>query len=184
MIGDGYHHGAVSWFMGTLCFELGYLSAQPSMEQIVRQDVCQLHVVRRNSCEEPRPRSSTVHLAESLTRWFLARTDARGSDVRLCTGELLQPRRISRQSVDPGLWRWRTSMAYCWKRPGSHINELESQAILMELVAVIVAGDLDGKRGSVHLEGVLPNPQHETPTTIQPSQARPPQPQRTSTAQW
>ena len=26
-------------------------------------------------------------------------------------------------------------MAYCWKRSGSHINELESQAILMELRA-------------------------------------------------
>ena len=103
MIGDGYHHGAVSWLMGALCFELGYLSAQPSMEQIVRREVCQLHVVRRNSCEAPRPRSSTVPLSESLTRWFLARTDARGSDVRLCTGELLQPRRISRQSVDAGL---------------------------------------------------------------------------------
>ena len=135
MIGDGYHHGAVSWLMGALCFELGYLSAQPSMEQIVRREVRQLHVVRRNSCEAPMPRSSTVHLAESLTRWFLARTDARGSDVRLCTGELLQPRRISRQSVDPSLWRWRTSVAYCWKRSGSHINELESQAILMELRA-------------------------------------------------
>ena len=135
MIGDGYHHGAVSWLMGALCFELGYMSAQPRMEQIVRREVCQLHVVRRNSCEAPMPRSSTVHLAESLTRWFLARTEARWSDVRLCTGELLQPLRISRQSVDPGLWRWRTSMAYCWKRSGSHINELESQAILMELRA-------------------------------------------------
>ena len=80
---------------------VGYLSAQFSMAQINRREECQLHVVRRNSCDAPMPRSSSVHLAESLTRWFLACTDARGSDVRLCTGELLQPRRISRQSVDP-----------------------------------------------------------------------------------
>ena len=50
VIGDGYHHRAESWLMIALCLELGYLSALPTMGQINRREVCQLHVVQHNSC--------------------------------------------------------------------------------------------------------------------------------------
>ena len=71
--------------------------------------------------------------AERLVRWCVARTDLRGSDVRLCSGDLVRPHHVSRQSSEPHLWRWRTTMSWAWKRSDAHINELESLAVLMEL---------------------------------------------------
>ena len=105
------------------------------MQQILDRDVRHLLIVRKHSSYDQVPSRTELGLAESLTRWYLSRVDSRGSDVRLCSGELMRPHRVSRQSVHPGHWRWRTSMAWSWKRRGSHINELESIAVLLQIKA-------------------------------------------------
>ena len=74
-------------------------------------------------------------LPARLSRWLLARVDARGSDIRLCTGELMKPHRVSREGINPRLWRWRSQMSWAWRRADAHINELESIAVLVQLKA-------------------------------------------------
>ena len=134
-VGDGFNHVIVAWLVGHLCLELGYMTSAPTMQQIIDRDTRHLLVVRRHNHFDQIPSRTEMGLAESLTRWYLARVDSRGSDVRLVSGELLRPHRVSRQSINPSHWRWRTSMAWSWKRQGSHINELEAIAILLQLKA-------------------------------------------------
>ena len=134
-VGDGFNHIVVAWLCAHLCVELGYMLSPPTMRQILDRDVRSLLVVRKHSAYDSLPHRSELGLAEQLTRWYLSRVDSRGSDVRLVTGELSKPHRVSRQSVHAGYWRWRTSMAWAWRRKGSHINELESIAILLQMKA-------------------------------------------------
>ncbi len=55
----------------------------------------------------------------------------RGSDVRIATGDLMNPAAWPRCSIDPGCWRWRVVMPY--PRKGSHINVLELYAVFTAL---------------------------------------------------
>ena len=63
---------------------------------------------------------------------LLARTDGRGSDVRLSSSELQKPSRVHRTPMDPGLWVWRRSFGWDFTL-SEHINVLELQAIVLEL---------------------------------------------------
>ena len=135
MVGDGYHHIVVACLLAQLFAHIGYLSSCPSMDQVLRRVVRRLHVCRSAEFRESHVLASNMSLAERLHRWLLARVDARGSDVRICSGELLQPNRVSRQSSRADWWSWRTTMAWTWQRAGAHINELEALAIVAELKA-------------------------------------------------
>ena len=135
MVGDGYHHVVVAWLLGQLFAHVGYLSSRPTMAQILSRRVREVHVSRTAEFREAQVLSGNMALAERLHRWLLARVDGRGSDVRICSGELVQPNRVTRQSSKADWWTWRTTMAWTWQRQGSHINELESLAILAELKA-------------------------------------------------
>ena len=110
-VGDGFNHVIVAWLLGHLCVELGYMSAAPTMTEILSRNVRHLLVVRQHTVYDQVPSRTEMGLAEQLTRWYLSRVDLRGSDVRLCSGELLRPHRISRQGIHPGHWRWRTALA-------------------------------------------------------------------------
>ena len=133
MVGDGYHHVVIAWLVGQLFAHVGYLSSCPTMAQILGRRVQGVHVSRTAEFREAQVLSANMALAERLHRWLLARVDGRGSDVRICSGERVQPNRVSRQSSKADWWTWRTTMAWTWPRQGSHINELESLAILAEL---------------------------------------------------
>ena len=135
MVRDGYHHVAVAWLLGQLFAHMQYFSQPPTMQRISNRSVREVHVSRTAELREPHVVREEMALAERLHRWILARVDGRGSDARICSGELLQPNRVSRQSCRADWWTWRTRMSWTWKRAGSHINELESVAILAELKA-------------------------------------------------
>ena len=62
----------------------------------------------------------------------MARSSLRGSDIRLVTGELFSPQRISRQSLDGRFWRWRTLLSTEWAFH-SLLTALELEAVLLEL---------------------------------------------------
>ena len=133
MIGDGFQHAAVAFVFGHLFAELGYLSRAPEIEEILQRRVWPLHVTRGADVVRLPAFQASMSLAERVVRWYVSRTDLRGSDVRLCEGELLKPHHVSRQSSEPHMWRWRTTMSWAWKRANAHINELEALAVLMEL---------------------------------------------------
>ena len=135
MLGDGYQHLAVAWIMGNLACQLGYLSQVPTIGAIRAKHVYPLHVSRQAQCWGGVPLRWEASLPERLSRWLLSRVDARGSDIRLCTGELLKPHRVSRQACNPHLWRWRAQMSWTWRRADAHINELEAIAVLVQLKA-------------------------------------------------
>ena len=70
---------------------------------------------------------------QRLAYWLLAHADQRGSDVRLTSGELVQPSRITRQGANARWWKWNKGFGWGWKTKGAHINELEARAAMTEL---------------------------------------------------
>ena len=52
-----------------------------------------------------------------------------GSDVRIRTGHILNPRAFPRQSVASSWWEWSKVFAYRWSR-SDHINSLELRSII------------------------------------------------------
>jgi hypothetical protein len=63
---------------------------------------------------------------------FGSKVNHTGSDVRVCTGELTNPRLFPRQAIWAALWKWRLMFQTRWKSP-EHINQLELRAILLSL---------------------------------------------------
>ena len=63
----------------------------------------------------------------------MSHVDARGSDVRITSGELMSPCRIARQHVDTRWWSWKTAASWKWQFSADHINALEARAALTEL---------------------------------------------------
>ena len=68
--------------------------------------------------------------AETLNRLLLTRTNHTGSDVRIASGEILNPKAHPRQSVEADWWNWEPSFSVKWKLP-EHINLLELRSILL-----------------------------------------------------
>lgn len=60
---------------------------------------------------------------------LLRRVNHTGSDVRVSTGALVNPRAFPRQSAAAAWWKWDKVFAYKWCRQ-DHINSLELRAIL------------------------------------------------------
>ena len=63
---------------------------------------------------------------------FGSKVNHTGSDVRVCTGEITNPRLFPRQAIWAALWKWRLMFQTRWKSP-EHINQLELRAILLSL---------------------------------------------------
>ena len=69
---------------------------------------------------------------ELFNRLMLRRTNHTGSDVRVLSGDLYNPKSFPRQSVEASWWLWDDKFAKRWKHK-SHINVLELEAILLGL---------------------------------------------------
>ncbi len=69
---------------------------------------------------------------QDLTGCFLARTNHTGSDVRIVTGKIMNPKAFPRQSVAAGWFNWQGVFQCKWTRK-DHINSLEMRAILLSL---------------------------------------------------
>ena len=67
-----------------------------------------------------------------LNRLLLARTNHTGSDVRIATGTILNPKAHPRQSVEADWWEWLPSFKVRWKIK-QHINVLELRSILLAM---------------------------------------------------
>ena len=70
--------------------------------------------------------------ARMIAEHLMRQTNHTGSDVKITTGELLNPKASSRQSIPAVIWRWQTVFATKWKFL-HHINSLEMRALLLAL---------------------------------------------------
>ena len=66
---------------------------------------------------------------KSLNQILLSKTNHTGSDVRISTGEFLNPKAVVRQSIEASWWKWEHLFNYKWKL-SEHINVLELRTIL------------------------------------------------------
>lgn len=67
-----------------------------------------------------------------LNRYLLTRTNHTGSDIRISTGEILNPKAHPRQGVEAAWWHWLPSFRVHWKIQ-EHINKLELRSILLAI---------------------------------------------------
>ena len=84
---------------------------------------------REASFGEPLKGTAEVH---DLNRMFLARTNHTGSDVRITTGAILNPKNNPRQAALASWWKWSPLFSTRWSCP-DHINSLELRSILLAL---------------------------------------------------
>lgn len=75
---------------------------------------------------------STAIDVEQLNRRLLSRTNHIGSDVRVTTGEILNPRAYPRQGVQADWWQWKAAFKLKWNAR-EHINLLELRSILLSV---------------------------------------------------
>ena len=69
---------------------------------------------------------------QTLNRLLLSRVNHTGSDVRIVTGEILNPKAHPRQGVQSDWWLWKPSFSVRWKQK-EHINVLELRSIFLAL---------------------------------------------------
>ena len=67
--------------------------------------------------------------AEALHRGLLRRINHTGSDIRVTSGQVVNPKAFPRQSVCADWWKWTPVFAARWART-DHINNLELRAII------------------------------------------------------
>ena len=90
----------------------------------------------RQASEHP---SEAKHLwegsynTEDLNRILLTKVNHTGSDVRIASGDILNPKAFPRQGVEASWWVWRPVFSVRWKHE-EHINPLELRAILLSMV--------------------------------------------------
>eukprot|EP00438_Fugacium_kawagutii_P000234 Skav212279 [mRNA] locus=scaffold732:326080:334230:- [translate_table: standard] len=69
------------------------------------------------------------HTVRQLNAALLRRVNHTGSDVRISSGLVLNPKAYPRQSVMAQWWLWDKAFAYKWKK-SDHINSLELRSIV------------------------------------------------------
>ena len=77
------------------------------------------------------PQGMPVSVSE-LTRILLTRVNHTGSDVRISSGAIMNPKAYPRQSANASWWLWK-HVFHCRWQCKEHINRLEMRAILLAL---------------------------------------------------
>ena len=121
VLGNGMHSRVVSFLLSHLASKWGLRDGPLSLQDMAAWDA------------PVQDQASPGDLELRLVNELMRRADARGSDVKLTTGEMMKPSRISRLAVQSGWWRWKTAFGFAWKHDGGHINLLEMLAALSEL---------------------------------------------------
>lgn len=80
--------------------------------------------------EQAQARSYTP---QDLNRILLTKVNHTGSDIRVATGDVLNPKAFPRQGVEASWWKWRPVFNLRRKHE-DHINPLELRAILLSIV--------------------------------------------------
>ena len=79
----------------------------------------------------------------SLNKLLLSRTNHTGSDVRITTGQVLNPKAHPRQEVESNWFQWQPCFQVKWKLKG-HINILELRSIFWPCnITLVICNHLD-----------------------------------------
>lgn len=85
------------------------------------------------------PQPPPMFSVKDINVFLALRANHTGSDVRITTGEIMNPRQVSRQSVCSEWWDWRQVFTLRWDFE-EHINPLECRGILLSLLWQIRQG--------------------------------------------
>jgi len=132
LIGDSFNCFSFCYVAAMLCHKLVSVSSYHQLWNrtgMAPGFACPIHVMvplqRRLSYGNP----SGVNGVDSLHRALLRRVNHTGSDVRVTTGALVNPKAYPRQSSCAAWWKWSKVFAYRWSRP-DHINSLEFRSVI------------------------------------------------------
>ena len=126
LLGDSFNVHCFAWVVAHALYRWHYISRIPFLAELKDKTA---YLLARECCVVPvvevaRPLSGLTR-EQRMVLLLFSRTDGRGSDVRLSSGELQRPNRVARTPVDPGLWVWDKS--FSWKYfLHEHINVLNS----------------------------------------------------------
>ena len=132
LIGDSFNCISFAYFAALACFRfVPTISFQMIWSRaglapgFVSPLFCEASLERRlkygSDCVQQR--------VSSLHRALLRRVNHTGSDVRVSTGAVTNPRAFPRQSAPAAWWVWEKVFAYKWKS-NDHINSLELRALV------------------------------------------------------
>ena len=76
--------------------------------------------------------AATDLTVQELNKFFLGRANFTGSDVRVTSGDIVNPRSFPRQPVCADWWTWGQCIKFRWKQ-SQHINLLELKTILLSV---------------------------------------------------
>ena len=129
LLGNSFAIPVVCWLLGQLLAEEGLASHAPTPAEC-NQLVWGLSPPQ--GMPQPCQPCLDCDLPYALACAMARAASHKGSDVRLTTGEWLNPSLWPRQSVPAAWWRWRTVIAFRWCHTWGpeHINKLELRAFL------------------------------------------------------
>ena len=87
----------------------------------------------------------SVFTVQDVNQHLLLRTNHTGSDVRIVSGHLLNPRNFPRQSVQSSWWTWKGVFATAWNYT-DQINALEIRSIYLTLMWKLRNGTICNRR--------------------------------------
>lgn len=132
LVGDSFSVYSFVYFAAQACRKF---IPQVSYSQLVQRmglapgltmDYSHLAPLSRAPCYGPGDTPQAQ--VNDLRRCLLRRVNHTGSDIRICSGVILNPKAYPRQSVCSDWWKWRPLFAYRWQRR-DHINTLELKSI-------------------------------------------------------
>ena len=97
----------------------GFICPRPRIQAPLQRSLC--YGLIRGQLDIP---------VQDLNKILLSKVNHTGSDVKITTGEFLNPKAVCRQSVSADWWDWKASFKVQWKHK-EHINVLELRAILL-----------------------------------------------------
>lgn len=135
LVGDSFNCISFAYFAALACFRF---IPTVTFEMIWSRAGLAPGFVSPLFCEAPLQRrlvyggSGVPQMVSSLHRALLRRVNHTGSDVRVSTGAVTNPRAFPRQSAPAGWWIWEKVFAYKWKS-NDHINSLELRSLVHAL---------------------------------------------------
>lgn len=136
LLGDSFNTYKVARLLGSLMFTWGFITKVPTVTEL------RSGAAREFGKRCPAPivafrQNQEWSEMQQFNYLLFTRADARGSDVRLSTGEFHAPNKIRRMAADHRWWRWRSGRGWPWRHIAEggkeHINCSELRAAYIEL---------------------------------------------------
>ncbi|CAK0851959.1 unnamed protein product, partial [Prorocentrum cordatum] len=129
LLGNAFACCVVSWlFLGLKC-QLGGPVRATDLEGVTSD--LEVKDLLDESVEFSKDPIKETSIGRKLVEIFWTIAEKSGSDIRLDLGAPFRPKAWPRSSIDPALWRWRSTLSFPWPKSSRelHINALELKAV-------------------------------------------------------